>query len=136
MSQFIISYSSFKILLLNLLFLNSAVVCSWHPLHLNLEDIFLYHFVLVSFTFHPPATNPANPLLYFLTVQEILPKLNLIPRYSINGHFPNVVGLSYSVCWRHCISLSLSLLFLSSYSLVTSPSEMLIRYFTAPLLAP
>ena len=91
--------------LLNLLFLNSAIICSWHPLHLNLEHIFLYRFVSSFLHLPPSCYQPCFPTPLFHKSAWILPKLNLISLYNINGLFPDL-----AIIFRLFISLHLSLI--------------------------
>ena len=98
----------------------------------------LLMFLLIPLNCHTSASCHTTPFLSFLephSIYRLLPQQKFISQCSVNELFSNSFAkIFYLSTSLHLISLSL--LFLSSYTLRTMSKQMLIQYYTVLLSIP
>ena len=92
-------------------------------------------FLLIPFSCHTPASSHSFPFLSFLerrSLYSILPQEKFISRYRAELMSFSVIAVLKCFVFKYYICPSLSLLFLSSYTLAASSIYMLILCDTEP----
>ena len=92
-------------------------------------------FLLIPFSCHTPASSHSFPFLSFLerrSLYSILPQEKFISRYRAELMSFSLIAVLKCFLFQYYICLSISLLFLSSYTLAASSIYMLILCDTEP----